>query len=360
MEYTDLRVLVIRENWTGCTGLSAFNALLRLRVRADSISESEYIPLTWSRTGLKAIGRAIRPAAVHEFNSRLVQRVEQHRPDLLIAFKGQFVQRESLRTIKQLGTIPYCFYPDVSTLNHGPYLPQALPEYSWIFTTKSFGLRDLKELYGVDRASYLPHACDTDVHIPRVPLPRDVAEFGCDVSFIGSWTPKKEKILSEIVKRIPGIRLRVYGDRWGNMDRTSSLATSVAFRALLGPLYSTAISCSKINLALLSERVHGSSSGDQITSRTFHIPGAGGLMLHERTRDLLDIFKEDVHCVCFCDVGELVEKIEWLLKDPDSRQRIAAAGHSLVSSQHTWDQRVRTILDHYLSRNVDQPIGCAV
>ena len=84
-------------------------------------------------------------------------------------------------------------------------------------------------------------------------------------------------------------------------------------RPVVGLSFATAISCSKINLGLLSERVSGASSGDLITSRTFHIPACGGLLLHERTPDLLQVFREGESCACFDGADEMIDKIDALL-----------------------------------------------
>jgi hypothetical protein len=345
--YQNTKVLVVRENWLGCTGLSAFNALIRAGVQATSITEAEYLPL-WTSFPMRVLRRALRYTAVKEFNRALLRDVQRYKPDLLLVFKGPIVLADTLRTIGKMGTTRYCFYPDVSFSTHGPYLPEALPCYDWIFTTKSFGPRDLKALLGIDTVSYLPHAYDPDVHRPRIPEPRDQNEYDCDVSFIGSWSRKKAQILEGFLARRPGIKLKIWGDRWQNLAGTSPLRPFTAFHSIHGPAYAMANSCSKINLGITHERVGTASSGDQITSRTFHIPACGGLLLHERSRDLLNIFTEDENCVCFDGVDELVSKVDGLLADDGRRKSIAQRGRELVESAHSWDHRAGSILDHYL------------
>jgi glycosyltransferase involved in cell wall biosynthesis len=345
--YHNTKVLVVRENWLGCTGLSAFNALIRAGVQATSITEAEYLPL-WASFPMRVVRRALRYTAAKEFNRALLRDVQRYKPDLLLVFKGPIVLADTLRTIGKMGIVRYCFYPDISFEEHGPYLPEALPCYDWIFTTKSFGPRDLKILLGIDTASYLPHAYDPDVHRPRIPEPRDHNQYDCDVSFIGGWSRKKAQTLEGLIARRPNIKLKIWGDRWQNLARTSPLRPFTAFHSILGPAYAMANSCSKICLALLQERMGRASSGDQITSRTFHIPACGGLLLHERSRDLLNIFTEDENCVCFNDVDELVSKVDALLADDGRRKSIAQRGRELVESAHSWDHRARTILDHYL------------
>ena len=348
-KFADLRVLVLREDWIGCTGLSAFNALLRLHVKVSSIIEGDYIPLAWQSIPLKVLGRLLRPVTVREFNRILVNQVEVSKPDLFLVFKGPFVTADALRAIKESGAVCYCYYPDVSTTSHGPYLPVALREYDWIFTTKSFGARDPRRSYGIERVSYLPHAFDPMVHNPQELSSKDIAEYGCEVSFIGGWSRKKQRILEDLVKRRPGLRLRVWGNRWENLRPSSPLRPFVAFRAVTGLAYATAISCSKVNLGLLDEGPPEALSGDKITSRSFHIPACGGLLLHERTEDFLQIFTEGVNCVCFDGADELASQIDTLLNDHSTRLRIAAAGYKLVRDGHSWDHRVRTILGHYFS-----------
>jgi spore maturation protein CgeB len=233
--------------------------------------------------------------------------------------------------------------------SHGAYLPDSLREYDWVFTTKSFGLLDLGVL-GVNNCSYLPHAFDVDVHRPRVPSARDLREFGCDVSFIGSWSPGKAQALEALVRLRPSLDLKVFGHRWQNLPPRSPLRPFVQFRAPHGVEYAAAISCSKINLGLLSEVVQGASSGDLITDRTFQIPATGGFLLHKRTPDLLSIFTEDVDCACFDGPEELATKIDTALANPERRLAIANRGKELVERAHSWDHRARTILDHYISR----------
>jgi spore maturation protein CgeB len=224
-------------------------------------------------------------------------------------------------------------------------------EYDWIFTTKSFGPKDLYASLGINNSSFLPHAYDPEVHRPREPTPELLHLFGADASFVGSWSPKKQDILEKLVQRRPMLQLKIWGNSWERLPAGSVLRRFTTFAPITGIGYATVISCSKINLGLLLERVEGASSGDLITSRTFHIPACGGLLLHERTDDLAQIFQEDDSCVCFADINELVSKIDELLADDQRRRAIAERGRTVVTSGHSWDDRVRTILDHYLDND---------
>ncbi len=350
-EYDSLRLLVVKENWLGNTGLSAFNAFVRLGTWASAVSETDYIPGQWKGFTAKLFSRLVRPELVREFNRALLHEATVVRPHLFLAVKGTFVLPETIKALRRSGVASYCFYPDVSFLTHGRNLPLVLPEYDWIFTTKSFGPKDLEQRLGITRSSFLPHAYDPQVHVPRRPIAEMLEFLGADVSFVGGWSPKKERLLEGLVERRPHLKVRIWGNSWNRLAAGSALRQFTEFKPIYGLGYASVIACSKINLGLLHEQVRGASSGDLITSRTFHIPACGGLLLHERTTDLLKIFRDGESCVGFDGLDELVAKVDELLVDEARRKAIAEAGRRVVAAAHSWDHRARTILDHFLSRH---------
>jgi spore maturation protein CgeB len=214
------------------------------------------------------------------------------------------------------------------------------------FTTKTFGLRDMREQLGVTRAGLLPHAYDPDLHRPVELTSEDRDRYGCDVSFIGTWSPKKETVLATLCERRPSLRVRAWGEQWQRAT-SRALSRAIAGHEVVGEEYARAIRASTINLAVLSERRAGASDGDQITSRTFHIPACGAFMLHERTAELLGLFREDESVACYDGVEELVAQVDRYLADATRRTAVAARGHEVVTAAHSWDVRIRAILDHH-------------
>jgi len=271
---------------------------------------------------------------------------------MFLAFKGMFVAAEVIREVREQGTLAYCFFPDNSFFAHGHWLPRALPEYDWIYTAKSFGLKDLRERLGMERASLLLHGFDPDLHRPVDLTPEDLEEFGADVSFIGTWSPKKERYLAALAAARPYLKLRVWGASWSNVQSQGLKEFVRRARPLLGDSYVRAICASKINLGILSERRKGSSADDQITSRTFHIPASGGFLLHERTAEVTSFLKENVEIGCFGDEAEMVAAVGRWLGEPALREAVAVAGHRAVIASHSWDQRINVILrDHARRRS---------
>lgn len=340
----DRRAIVICDQWLGSNGYAGMKALRRTGWSVEVVAEWEFIPVRWRAPGMRVVGRMVRAAAVREFNAHLAAAARDLRPEMLLVFKGMFVRADTIDALRRLGIRSYCFYPDVSFRTHGPYLPAALPRYDWVFTTKSFGLRDLREQLHITRASKLDHAFDPDLHRPIRLTQDDIARYQCDVSFIGTWSPKKERLLASLVSARPKLRLRVWGDQWGRANAAGPLAKHIEHRTVVGGEYVRAIAASAINLGILSEERLGSSAGDQITSRTFHMPACGGFMLHERTDEVLNIFADGSSIVCFGDDAEMIERVDEYLAAPGQRHEIAERGRRVVESKHSWDARIQDIL----------------
>jgi spore maturation protein CgeB len=321
-------------------------ALRRAGWDVHVVPEWEFVPSKYRSTHMKALAKVVRPLAVREYNRELALQGDRLDPNMLLVFKGTWVQESALRVMKAKGTRCYNFYTDVSFRAHGPYIPRTLPHYDWIFTTKTFGLADMREQLGITRASHIQFAFDPDLHRPIPMTKRDEARYGCDVSYIGTWSPKKEALLTEIARRRPHVHLRIWGEYWDNAA-SAAIRHAIGGHEVLGNEFVRALLGSKINLSIMSEARQGSSRGDQVANRTFVVPACGAFVLHERTEELLDYFKDDEHLGCFGDADELVQKIDYYLERPGVRQRIAQQGRELVWREHSWDRRIRVIIEHY-------------
>ncbi len=340
------RAIVTCEQWLGSNAYAGMKALRRTGWVVEVVPEREFVPLRWRRPRMRALGRAARVASVREFNDEILRLAARVPMEFFLAFKGAFVMAATLRKLKDAGTRTYLFYPDVSFRAHGPWLPEALSQYDWIFTTKRFGLTDLNAQLGLTCASVLLHGYDSDLHRPVSLNEFDRERYGCDVSFIGTWSPKKEAVLAAVARARPSLRVRIWGEQW-NRCATPELSNFIGGHEVVGEEYVRAITASTINLAILSERRAGASDGDQITSRTFHIPACGGFMLHERTEELGSLLAENEEVVCYGDVTELVQKIDLHLEDDSRRRAIAERGSRTVRAHHSWDARIRDILAHH-------------
>jgi spore maturation protein CgeB len=339
-----LRILTCSHTWEGATDYGFTRAFRRAGHSVTVVSDAEYFPYRWNSLALRVLRRFTQPLIVAEFQRSLIEAAAQLKPELLFVFKGALIEPNTIDAIRTLGSVAINVYPDVSFTVHGPLLPKSLPRYDWIFTTKSFGVANLERELGIRVASFMPHGFDPEVHAPVALDAKDRAKFASEVSFIGTWSPKKEALLAYVRKKLPALDLKVWGNKW---ERAGAFpAPWIKCEPVLGREYAKAIAATAINLAILIEAHGEASSGDLTTTRTFEIPAVGGFMLHERTKEAQSYFTEGSECAMFGDADELVAKIRHYLGSPEERSRIAAAGHRrCVNSCYAVDQRAAVVVE---------------
>lgn len=341
-----LRILAVSESWQGGNSYALVRAFRRAGHSVSVIDSASYLPTGWQRRALRALRRAIGPVLVAEYSRALIAEAKHLRPHLFFVFKGSYVTVEAMNAIKGMGAVAINFYPDVSVVTHGRYIPQSLRLYDWVFTTKTFGLGDMERLLGIRNASFLPHAFDPEVHRPFSLDKSDLERYTADVSFIGTWSPKKERLLQHLYDSLPHVRLRIWGAQWEKAS--TRLRNAIEQQAVLGAEYAKCIRASRINLGLLSEVRTGASSGDLITSRTFHIPASGGFMLHERSEEIVRYFDEERECSLFSCSEELVERVVYYLANDEKRRDVAEAGYQrCLTSSYSMDTRAEQVLTKY-------------
>lgn len=96
---------------------------------------------------------------------------------------------------------------------------------------------------------------------------------------------------------------------------------------------------SKINLNISLRSIQ---SG--IPLRAFDIMGAGGFLLTNYQADFLDLFVPEEDFVYYESEEDLLTKIEYYLSHEKERTDIAANGFQKTAASHTYDCRVRTML----------------
>jgi spore maturation protein CgeB len=340
-----MKILAIGPLWRGSNAGGLFRALSRKGCLIEVVDEFYYISLQTKTKLTKILERAIRPMQLTELNNAIRRKINTFQPDVLFVYKGAFVFPDTLKYARAKNCKLVLFYPDVSMTAHGPNIPACIPLYDLIFTTKTFGITDMATKFGVKNAQFIPHGFDPEIHRKLNITAADKKSFGCDVSFIGTWSLKKEAWLTALKEHRPQTDLKIWGEQW-HKATNPVIKSCIQHTAVLGDLYAIAIQCSKINLGILSEQVAGSSSGDLITSRTFHIPGSSGFMLHERNEESVLYFKEEEEAGFFDGAEEMTAQAARYLDDNALREQVQAAGYRRALKDHSLDERADTIIGY--------------
>jgi spore maturation protein CgeB len=168
--------------------------------------------------------------------------------------------------------------------------------------------------------------------------------YGCDVSFVGAWSPKKQRLLESVLRRCPDLSVHSWGTGWHKASRR--VLQRWRHRGVYGDELALVYGCSTINLGLLSEAGTGTQSGDLTTARTWQIPASGGFMLHEATDELARYFEPGREVAVFSTPDELASSIRHYLGQAEERCAIANAGlRKTIESNYTHDKTAKVILE---------------
>lgn len=181
---------------------------------------------------------------------------------------------------------------------------------------------DALKKYCVEGATpvYLPEAANPDIHHPY-----DESRT-IDVSFVGQCYGNRPAVISRL--RDHGIRAEACGYGWPD----GPLSTEEMVR-----LYSR----SRINLGFGGVIDHAGAFC--LKGRDFEIPMSGGLYLTEDHPELWNVYEIGKEIVTYTGFDDMLEKIGFLLSNPEAAESIRQRGRSRALKDHTWEMRFNKV-----------------
>lgn len=274
--------------------------------------------------------------------------ISKFKPDMILGYDYSFLMDEACtKIIKQSGCKNLvCYFADEPkgkfALGERHHLYEELKK----FNPKIF-IWDKNFLNDFSNSTYLPLAINPDKY-----LMAGFLGYKYSISFVGRpLTDIRQEILCELVKTfknklhifsyekhflksIEEIKeknllddndLEIYSKCWeGFIEKEEDLAK----------IYNS----SKINLNI---NLQGKSS---INYRVFEVLAAGGFLLTDEREDINKYFKVSKHLETYKNTTDLIDKINFYLKNLNIAQRIAQLGKFEVIENHVFSARARNIL----------------
>ena len=157
----------------------------------------------------------------------------------------------------------------------------------------------------------------------------DVIERDIDVSFVGNRYGVRGKLVSAL--QSAGVNVQAFGRGWPN--------------GLIAPEATSKINA-RSRIVLGCGTVAHMEDVTTLKLRDFDSLASGACYVTHRDDDLLRFFNEDQHLVCFSTIGEMVNKVTYLLENPNYAQRIGQEGQQKVQREFLWqDVLKKTFLD---------------
>jgi len=183
---------------------------------------------------------------------------------------------------------------------------------------------------GLPPVAYLPPACDPSVHRPM----RSRDQFRANVVFVGTATPHRERLLSDLVE----FGLAIWGPGW----RKTKLRDYCRGELLDQGDYVRAYAGASVAVNLLCR---DASEGDPgCNRRLFELAGIGVPQVTEDRPDLRRHFREGSELLVARTPAELRTLTAEALHDRGWAEQVAAGARQRALAEHTYMHRMRALL----------------
>ncbi len=269
-------------------------------------------------------------------------------PDLVLVLAQAPMSSETIQSLKKLdASIAFWFVEDFRTLS---YWKEIAPLYDHFFTIQRGDFFDELAESGARNYYYLPQACHPNTHRPLNPGDEDRDQYECDLSFMGAGYFNRQQSFPHLLDH----DFKIWGSEWNLQTEVGERVQNKNERVSTEDTVKI-YNAGKINLNLHSSICHSgvNPEGDFVNPRTFEIAACGGFQLVDERSNLAEMFRIGEEIAVFSSIEELKEKINYYLNHEDERKELIAKGRARVLAEHTMAHRMREMLIHIFSNQVE-------
>ena len=260
-----------------------------------------------------------------ELNRGLLATVNREHPDVMFVVQLNYeIWLETLRIIQSAGDVATICWTTDDSFKYREVSRFIGSSYHAVTTTYA----EVLPMYHRDR---IHNVLLTQWAANSKNLKESLAARECQyqVSFVGAAHGDRKERISRLNDH--GIGVSCFGHGWPS-----------------GPVAAEKIS-QIMRESVISLNFANSKGQNQIKARTFEVPGAGGFLLTEYSPGLEKFYSVGNEIDVFSRTEDLVEKINYYLSHPDKRDAIARAGFKRTKHEHTYEIRMKGVLDFAVS-----------
>jgi len=197
---------------------------------------------------------------------------------------------------------------------------------------------DIVKSLGVSRFTYLPFATNPHIYKPFN------LEKKYDVSFVGTWSEKRQKVLIELAKN--NIEIDLFGNaKWSELKHENIRFHGFADNRKECPQI---FSQSKVNLNITNEQLLTS-----LPLRIFDVGACNTFLLTDDQEDARKIFTKD-ELPIYKNTQELIKKINYYLDNDEERNKIAENFYTKVQQEYIYSSQLEKLLSE-MESNIPTP-----
>ena len=248
--------------------------------------------------------------------------------DLVIIFKGLFLNKETIKKLKEKNIKIVNIFPD-NPLNtqvkniSNKNLVNCIEDYDLFCVWSQKIIKKIRKLKPKSHLYYLPFGYDGFIHRKVPPKKKYINT----INFIGSYDPAR----LDFLKKIRDNDLIIAGNNWRDHIKNEG-------NYIFGKKLCSIISSSLISINLLRDQNKSSHN-----MRTFEVPAMGGLLLTKRSKEQKKFFPENKASIMYANKKEFLKKINFILKNKNKMSKIRELSYKL-SKKHSYTRRAINIL----------------
>ncbi|MBI3016354.1 MAG: glycosyltransferase [Candidatus Tectomicrobia bacterium] len=270
----------------------------------------------------------------------LLRTVREVRPDAVVVMRGASFLPEVLREIRQTISPVLAYWWLKGPIKIYPDTVEEVRCCDLLLSTSRRALDEFRRQVEVP-CHYLPLAVDPGIHRRLAVSAADSQRYDCDVSFVGSWNKERQEIIEHLASRTSA-SLKIWGPGWRKaFSGDGRLAGCVQGAGIYGEQVVKLFNVARISLNI--HTWHGIPSG--VNGLAFEVPACGGMAMLEHSEELSEIYRIGEEVESYRSLEELVDKINFLLANPEARRKIAERGYERVQRDHTFARRMERLTE---------------
>ncbi|MFC4076926.1 CgeB family protein [Salinithrix halophila] len=270
----------------------------------------------------------------------LFNRVQSFRPDVILSLRGA-ISGERVTQLRKMGIPVGLFVVDDPYLLR--YHSRQVPPYTFMVTQESSCLSFYRKRkkpcihlpLGVNEATYHPE---------RVP-----EKYQSDICFVGSALPARLHTFDQMVDFLRKKKFVIVGRWWERLKHYKQLNHGIINQTI--PSSETAKYYNGAKIVLNIHRTKNDVKGNPFgipaftpNNRTFDIAACRSFQLVSQRKELGRYYRLGEEVIAFKGIKDLKQKIEYYLAHDKERERIAARAYQRTLKDHTYEARLRSLI----------------
>lgn len=215
------------------------------------------------------------------------------------------------------------------------------------FLRHAFPDRFLREPQNVKNKSCIfagALAVGAGYHNDRIELIASLLAAGVPIKIFAQMNPFWKEMLKEFIYSAKKFIRKNSDQSLSGEGHLGSIPYNVRSHAM-PPIYGQKM-YDQISSYLVALNIHAGIAGQYTANqRVFEVCGVGTCLLTDLKIDLHEIYELDKEVVAYSDHFECLDKLKWLIENPDVAQRIGRASYSRTKKEHLISHRMHELND---------------